>query len=76
VNFKATAAPAVALPAWSASARAAASDGTVPFTFRATDAALMDLKRRIDQTRWPERETGAGWEQGSPLAALRDFVDY
>jgi pimeloyl-ACP methyl ester carboxylesterase len=72
----ASAASAVALPAWSMSAQTAASDPIVPFTFRATDAALMDLKRRLDQTRWPERETGAGWEQGPPLAALRDLVDY
>jgi epoxide hydrolase len=47
-----------------------------PFTFRATDAALMDLKRRLDQTRWPERETAAGWEQGPPLSAMRGLVDY
>jgi hypothetical protein len=57
----ASAASAVALPAWSTSAQTAASDAVVPFSFRATDATLMDLKRRIDQTRWPERETGTGW---------------
>jgi pimeloyl-ACP methyl ester carboxylesterase len=72
----ASAASAVALPAWSTSAQTAASDAMEPFTFRATDAALMDLKRRLDQTRWPERETGAGWDQGPPLAALRELVDY
>ena len=27
-----------------------------PFTFRASDEALADLRRRINATRWPERE--------------------
>lgn len=47
-----------------------------PFTFKAADAALLDLRRRLDQTRWPERETGAGWDQGPPLSSMRDLVDY
>ncbi len=52
-------------------------DGSVvPFQYRATDAALEELKRRLDQTRWPERETGLGWDQGVPLRALRGLVDY
>jgi len=52
------------------------SDALTPFTYRAPQSALDDLKRRLDQTRWPERETGAGWDQGVPLAALHDLVDY
>jgi pimeloyl-ACP methyl ester carboxylesterase len=52
-------------------------DGAItPFTFRASDNALADLKRRLDRTRWPDRETATLWEQGPPLAALRDLVDY
>jgi len=51
-------------------------DSIVPFQYHATDAALEDLKRRLDQTRWPERETGSGWDQGVPLAALHALVDY
>jgi epoxide hydrolase len=72
----ASAASMVALPSWGAWAQAVSDDTATPFTFRASDAALADLKRRLDQTRWPERETAAGWEQGPPLAAVRDLVDH
>jgi epoxide hydrolase len=55
----------------------ARADGALtPFTFRASDEALVDLRRRLAQTRWPERETGTGWEQGPPVAKLRDLVAY
>src|SRR5262245_11991995 len=58
------------------SASSATDDAIRPFSFRATDAEVQDLKRRLDEMRWPERETGIGWEQGPPLLALRDLVDY
>ena len=51
-------------------------DAITRFEFRASDAMLMDLKRRLEQTRWPERETEAGWGQGPPLAVLRHLVEY
>ena len=60
-------------PAW---AQSVPDDAIVPYNFRAPDAVLADLKRRLEQTRWPEGETGSGWEQGPPLAALRGLVDY
>jgi epoxide hydrolase len=61
----------------SARGRAQADDDTVvPFSFRASDEALGDLRRRLEQTRWPERETQAGWDQGPPLAKLQDLVAY
>jgi hypothetical protein len=41
-----------------------------PFHYRAPDAALDDLKRRIAQTRWPDHETVPRWEQGVPSSAL------
>jgi len=31
-----------------------------PFHYRALDAALDDLKRRLAQTRWPDQETVPG----------------
>ena len=59
-------------PGW-----AQVSDAVItPFSYHAPDAALTDLARRLDQVRWPERETGAAWEQGPPLAALQALVDY
>src|SRR5262245_5692004 len=48
----------------------------IPFTFRAPDEALAELRRRLEQTRWPEGETAMGWEQGPPLARLQDLVAY
>jgi pimeloyl-ACP methyl ester carboxylesterase len=40
------------------------------------DAALEDLKRRLDATRWPEAETAAAWAQGVPIAFARDLCRY
>ena len=42
-----------------------------PFSFRATDEDLAELRRRIVATRWPEKETVADHSQGVPLAAMR-----
>ncbi len=47
-----------------------------PFTFRASDEDLADLKRRIAATRWPERETVADDTQGVQLATIRKLADY
>lgn len=47
-----------------------------PFTLAVPQSDLDDLNRRLDQTRWPERETVDDWSQGTPLAALQDFVSY
>ncbi len=46
------------------------------FRFDVPDSALEDLQRRLAQTRWPERETPADWNQGIPLAYMREVVDY
>jgi hypothetical protein len=46
------------------------------FTYRASEETLADLRRRLEQTRWPESETAPGWEQGPPLAKLRSLVAY
>jgi epoxide hydrolase len=64
-----------ALSAWPAWAQDA-DPAIVPFKYRASDAALANLKHRLDEARLPERETGQGWEQGPPLAALRGLIDY
>jgi pimeloyl-ACP methyl ester carboxylesterase len=56
--------------AWSQST----NEAITPFAFHADDAALTDLRRRLDGIRWPERETGSGWEQGPPLSAMQALV--
>src|SRR5262245_11277985 len=47
-----------------------------PFTYRAPQSALDDLKYRLEHTRWPERETVNDWSQGVPLSELRALVEY
>jgi Epoxide hydrolase N terminus len=47
-----------------------------PFRVTVPQAALDDLKWRLDRARWPERETEEGWSQGVPLDRLRRLVEY
>ena len=47
-----------------------------PFTLAVPQSQLDDLRARLDQTRWPERETVADWSQGTPLAVLQDLTAY
>jgi pimeloyl-ACP methyl ester carboxylesterase len=41
-----------------------------------SDADLDDLRRRIEATRWPERETVDDDSQGVPLALMQDLARY
>src|SRR4029453_9101922 len=47
-----------------------------PFRVHVPDEALVDLKRRIKATRWPEKETVADRSQGAQLASLQELVRY
>jgi len=54
-----------------------AGDASIrPFKYRATDAELSDLKRRIKATKWPEREQVNDDTQGVRLATMRKLADY
>ena len=53
-----------------------ASDAVTPFHLHVPEAALEDLRDRLARTRWPERETVSGWEQGVPLDRARALADY
>jgi hypothetical protein len=44
------------------------TDVPVPLAFEWGDDAVADLRSRLAQTRWPERETVDDWSQGVPLA--------
>jgi pimeloyl-ACP methyl ester carboxylesterase len=48
----------------------------VPFAYHASQGALDDLKKRLAQTRWPERETTNDWSEGVPLDKMRSLVGY
>ncbi len=47
-----------------------------PFRLDVPEAALDDLRRRLADARWPERETVDDWSQGTPLSVLRELCDY
>ena len=47
-----------------------------PFKISTTEAELEDLRRRLTQTRWPDRETPDDWSQGTPLAYLKELCGY
>jgi pimeloyl-ACP methyl ester carboxylesterase len=47
-----------------------------PFHIAFPEEALIDLRRRIAATRWPDRETVADHSQGVRLAKLQELVRY
>ena len=47
-----------------------------PFKANIPEAALVDLRRRIVATRWPDKETVVDASQGAPLAKLQELVRY
>ena len=51
-------------------------DSIRPFSFHASDEDLADLKRRIETTRWPDKETVEDDSQGVQLATMRKLADY
>jgi pimeloyl-ACP methyl ester carboxylesterase len=51
-------------------------DAIRPFSFRATDENLADLRRRIIATRYPDRETVADDSQGVQLATIQKLAQY
>jgi pimeloyl-ACP methyl ester carboxylesterase len=55
---------------------AAEETATRPFQVSFPQAALTDLRRRVDATRWPERETVTDDSQGVPLATIQELAHY
>ena len=47
-----------------------------PFTIAVADAVLLDLKRRLDATRWPDEVTDSNWAFGTDLQYLRTLAEY
>src|SRR5687768_1196171 len=47
-----------------------------PFRFNASEEALVDLRRRIAATQWPEKETVSDATQGVQLATMRKLERY
>src|SRR5262249_34551738 len=47
-----------------------------PFHVNVPEAELTELRRRINATRWPERETVTDQSQGVPLATIEKLAQY
>jgi pimeloyl-ACP methyl ester carboxylesterase len=45
-----------------------------PFTIRINDEDLSDLRRRLEQTRWPTQPEGLGWATGMDVNFLRTLT--
>ncbi len=65
---------AVATP--SGSRQAADKNAIRPFPVKVSDAELNDLRRRVNATKWPERETVADATQGVQLATMQALARY
>jgi pimeloyl-ACP methyl ester carboxylesterase len=50
--------------------------GVRPFSFTASDEVLADLRRRVNATKWPERETVTDVSQGVQLAMTQALARY
>src|SRR5262245_375844 len=51
-------------------------DAIRPFRFTASQEALDDLRRRINATQWPEKETVADFSQGVQLNVIQAVARY
>src|ERR1700730_16913174 len=52
-------------------------DGSIrPFEFSVPEEDLVELRRRTQATRWPDKETVSDRSQGVQLAKLRRLVEY
>src|SRR6187551_2938639 len=67
----------VDLPLATPATRAGTADTSIrPFRARVSDEAVADLRRRLQMTRWPDKETVADASQGAQLAQLQELVRY
>ncbi len=51
-------------------------DAIRPFRIDVPEEALVDLRRRVAATRWPDRETVTDTSQGVPLAMIQELSRY
>jgi pimeloyl-ACP methyl ester carboxylesterase len=59
-----------------AQSNAAADTSIRPFHVDTPEAALVDLRRRVEATRWPEKELVADQSQGVRLATMHALASY
>ena len=60
-----------------ANVNAATEDTTIrPFRINVPEEELINLRRRVAATRWPDQETVADESQGVQLAAMKEIARY
>jgi pimeloyl-ACP methyl ester carboxylesterase len=47
-----------------------------PFRVEVHDAAIVDLRKRLVRTRWPEKEPVDDWSMGIPLSYVQELAGY
>jgi pimeloyl-ACP methyl ester carboxylesterase len=57
-------------------ASAAKNDKIRPFRVNIPDDEMVDLRKRVQATRWPDRETVADQSQGVQLTTMQELVRY
>jgi len=53
-----------------------ATKDVTPFKVHVPQAALNDLKKKLANARWPDKEPVTDWSQGVPLAKAQSLVEY
>jgi pimeloyl-ACP methyl ester carboxylesterase len=47
-----------------------------PFKVHVPDRVLIDLRRRLAETKWPDQLPGTTWEYGADIKKVRELADY
>ncbi|MBC7935772.1 MAG: epoxide hydrolase [Rhizobacter sp.] len=47
-----------------------------PFYAKLPEASVMDLRKRVMETRWPDMETVTDQSQGAKLSNMKDLINY
>ena len=55
---------------------ASAVQAIQPFKVHVPDRVLLDLGRRLAQTKWPDQLPGTTWEYGADIKKVRELADY
>jgi len=46
------------------------------FQIKVPEQILVDLRERIERTRWPDEITDSGWQHGANLSYMKELADY
>jgi pimeloyl-ACP methyl ester carboxylesterase len=47
-----------------------------PFKAHVSDRVLIDLRRRLAETKWPDQIPGTTWEYGADIKKVRELAEY